>query len=182
MTGGTKDWRHALRLRGGQSETPEEDGENSKPVPMADPGYGEEKGPIPGVSSIMITLNDQLKQAVFDYNVSLADRLIGLGADVNHVENGTHATALITATFQNDRAMMTMLIGRGADVNLDDQMHMTPLHYGAAWGYWQACDILLTAGADPTIENLERVTAAQIARDRGHNTTAENIEKWIESR
>ena len=41
---------------------------------------------------------------------------------------------------------------------------------------------LMAGGADPTVENMEALTAAQLARKRGHTESAAVIDKWVDAR
>jgi len=41
---------------------------------------------------------------------------------------------------------------------------------------------LMAGGADPTADNMEALTAAQLARNRGHNESAAVIDKWVDAR
>ena len=52
---------------------------------------------------------------------------ISAGANVNAVERGTHATVLITASFQNDVEMVKALLRCGARTDVSDEMIMVPL-------------------------------------------------------
>jgi hypothetical protein len=55
-------------------------------------------------------------------------------------------------------------------------------HYAAAWGYEVVVEQLMAGGADPTADNMEALTAAQLARNRGHNESAAVIDKWVDAR
>jgi hypothetical protein len=100
------------------------------------------------------SLNSRLRDAAQDGNLTAVQDLIAQGARVNAVERTTHACALITASFQNDRDMARLLLRLGAKTNVQDEMMMTPLHYAAGWGYEEMTEILMGAGADPFVGNM----------------------------
>ncbi|GGE83663.1 ankyrin repeat protein [Priestia taiwanensis] len=71
--------------------------------------------------------------------------------DVNHVNN-LGWTALMEAVILNDgkekqQQVIQMLIDHGADVNIPDNEHVTPLQHAKAKGYKEIERILLRAGA-----------------------------------
>eukprot|EP00291_Cryptomonas_curvata_P003224 CAMPEP_0172204288 /NCGR_PEP_ID=MMETSP1050-20130122/31846_1 /TAXON_ID=233186 /ORGANISM="Cryptomonas curvata, Strain CCAP979/52" /LENGTH=178 /DNA_ID=CAMNT_0012882777 /DNA_START=62 /DNA_END=595 /DNA_ORIENTATION=- len=113
------------------------------------------------------SLNSRLRSAAQDGNLTAVQDLAAQGARVNALERTTHACALITASFQNDRDMARLLLGLGAKTNVQDEMMMTPLHYAAGWGYEEMTEILLGAGADPYIGNMENLTAKELAATGG---------------
>lgn len=108
------------------------------------------------VPSNQKSLNAQLRDAARDGNITDVQQLIERGARVNAVERGSHACALATAAFQNDRDLVRYLLSVGADPNIQDEHQMTPLHYAAGWGYAEVVDILMCAGANPEIGNMVR--------------------------
>ena len=56
---------------------------------------------------------------------------------------------LFTATYQDDAATITALLGAGADPNVKVKHGITPLHIAAKWGHTSAIDSLLAGGANP---------------------------------
>jgi ankyrin repeat protein len=69
------------------------------------------------------------------------------GADVNEADNFGH-TALILASYGNNKRIIDSLVGKGADVNAKDKLGYTPLHCAARTGQWQIAQILIENGAD----------------------------------
>jgi hypothetical protein len=104
--------------------------------------------------NISKSLNARLRHAAQDGNLTAVQDLVAQGARVNAVERTTHACALITSSFQNDRDMVRLLLRLGAKTDLQDEMMMTALHYAAGWGYEEMTEILMGAGADPFIGNM----------------------------
>jgi hypothetical protein len=149
------------------------------------------------------SLNSRLRSAAQDGNLTAVQDLVAQGARVNALERTTHACALITASFQNDRDLANLLLRLGAKTDVQDEMMMTPLHYAAGWGYEEMTEILLGAGADPYIGNMvctllyafmvllffsnfyvlkENLTAKELANNRGHVSCAELLQRWMDSR
>ena len=50
-----------------------------------------------------------------------------------------------------------MLIKEGADVNTQNAVGNTPLHYAIAYNMGSICEILIESGADETIKNNRRL-------------------------
>lgn len=145
--------RKALaQLRGGGPERYESD---PLEIPYEDPGKRK-------------SLNAQLRDAAKDGNLTAVKALVAQGARVNAVERGSHACALTTAAFQNDRDLVRLLLNLGADCNIQDEHRMTALHYAAGWGYDEMTEILLGAGADPWIGNMVSILAFNDHHSRAH--------------
>ena len=182
-------WRRCQRLRGGQGSGVEGEGGGGGGGggggPESDQAVsngGEDQRETRGENDIEVkTPEDQLRDAVKECNYTLVSSLIEAGANVNHAERGTHSTALIIASFQNDVEMIQLLLSRGAKPNVCDEMSFAPLHYAGAWGYERVIDILMSNGADPTIENMEGLTARKLAENRGHINAVEVLDKWLEA-
>jgi len=70
-----------------------------------------------------------------------------------------------------------MLIEAGADVNARQHGGWVPLHAAAANGDREMVDLLIARGADRAAMNDAGVSAAAIARDRGHAALADSLDR-----
>ena len=70
-----------------------------------------------------------------------------------------------------------MLIDAGADVNARQHGGWAPLHSAAANGDREMVELLIARGADRTAMNDAGVSAASIARERGHATLADFLDR-----
>jgi ankyrin repeat protein len=70
-----------------------------------------------------------------------------------------------------------VLIDAGADVNARQHGGWAPLHSAAANGDRDSVELLIARGADRKAANDAGVTAAAIARERGHAALADFLER-----
>ena len=70
-----------------------------------------------------------------------------------------------------------MLIEAGADVNARQHGGWVPLHAAAANGDREMVDLLIARGADRAAINDAGVSAAAIARERGHAALADTLDR-----
>jgi hypothetical protein len=68
-----------------------------------------------------------------------------------------------------------LLIGQGADVNMEQAGGYTPLHQAAAAGLAEVTEILLEAGANPACLCHQGKTPADYARERNHQGVLEQL-------
>jgi uncharacterized protein len=114
--------------------------------------------------------------------VDAAKRLLEAGADVNVKENFGGQTALMWAAAQGQADMVKLLASSGADVNARGVIRQwerkviteprpkdmnkggfTPLIYAAREGCVDCARHLIAAGADPDLEDPERITPLNMA-------------------
>jgi ankyrin repeat protein len=114
--------------------------------------------------------------------VEAARRLLDAGADVNARENWGGQTALMWAAAQGQADMVKLLASRGAEVNARGVVRQwerkviteprpkdlnkggfTPLLYAAREGCVDCARHLIAAGADPDLEDPERMTPLNLA-------------------
>jgi len=72
-------------------------------------------------------------------------------------------TALGVATRRSNLDAVRFLIGAGAQVDRSDRKGLTPLMYAALNGNVAAAAMLLQAGANPSLSNIDGVTAVAMA-------------------
>jgi uncharacterized protein len=114
--------------------------------------------------------------AIFFGHGALARWLIEKGADVNEpADNAQRVAPLHAAAAVRDHETMRVLLERGADPNVKQQMELTPLHGAASRGDIEMAKLLLENGADRNAHTSDGMTAADIARKYGQDAFAE----WI---
>jgi uncharacterized protein len=88
------------------------------------------------------------------------------GADVNEHANNKGVTPLEQAVLSNFPEVVTALLQSGADVNLPDEMGMTPILYAAMsdYGDTEVARRLIDAGAKLDWKNNDGLTARDAAR------------------
>jgi hypothetical protein len=82
--------------------------------------------------------------------------------------DSNHYTPLMTAAGRAHVGLVTLLLERGADVNVGSEYGTTALHEAAAKGHEEVVSILLSHGADPGREDNTGTTPLLIASGRGH--------------
>src|SRR5215831_480570 len=114
--------------------------------------------------------------------VEAAKRLLDAGADVNPHESWGGQSAIMWAAAQSQPEMIKLLASRGADVNARGVIHQwerkviteprpkdmnkggfTPLLYAAREGCVECAKNLIAAGADPDLDDPDRVTPINMA-------------------
>lgn len=95
--------------------------------------------------------------------------LVKLGADVNQA-NGNGSTALHEAAAKCDPkrvsdTIMTLLGCDGVTVNQTDRKGFTALHSAARFGKMDALTLLISLGADPTLQSVDGWTPRDVAEE-----------------
>lgn len=102
--------------------------------------------------------------------------LLDLGADVHQAAgNAAKVTALHAAVSANQPRMVSWLLDAGADPNARQQMDYTPLMGAAANARLDILELLLARGADPSLKTSDGKTAADLAREHGHDDIAARL-------
>lgn len=114
--------------------------------------------------------NTALQYAVTYGHADAVAMLLRRGASVNALDRDSRNCPLwLAINNQNDASVLTRLIGAGARVNeLTDASPGCPtaLHLAARDGFAGAVRVLLEAGADATVRNVDGKTPAELAADR----------------
>ena len=118
-----------------------------------------------------------LALAVFFRRPELFDLLLPLTRDVNaRAKNSQQVAALHAAAAVRDIGAIEKLLRAGADPNLPQQQGFVALHTAAMHGDAAMTGLLLLFGASPALPDANGKTAADHARDKGHDWLAKRIE------
>ncbi|EFA71580.1 Ankyrin [Raphidiopsis brookii D9] len=81
-------------------------------------------------------------------------------------------SALVKAIIGNHPETFQLLLTKGANVNLQDPVGITPLMYATKQGYIRAVDMLIKAGAKVNTRNHGGYTALMIAKSNNYAETS----------
>jgi ankyrin repeat protein len=99
-----------------------------------------------------------------------ARALIEAGADVSvRSENSFWVLPLHSAASGGHAEIVEILLASGAESDPRQRHGWTPLHAAAQNGDLRTLEALLAAGADPTLQNDDGRSAADLARSAGHD-------------
>lgn len=102
--------------------------------------------------------------------------LLDRGADPNQAaRNAAKVAALHAAVSSNQPEIVRWLLDAGADVNAQQQMDYTPLMGAAANARADIMELLLARGAERALKTTEGKTAADLAREHGHDAIATRL-------
>ena len=102
-----------------------------------------------------------LKKKFFDQ----AELLLNNGMDINF-KTKEGKTALIHFSEKGDKASFKFLVKHNADLNAQDNLGNSALHYAAKSGHVEIVAALLKKGAKTNIKNKKKLTPYNVARDR----------------
>jgi serine protease inhibitor len=75
---------------------------------------------------------------------------------------------LFTAVRKGNIEQVRLLISKGADVNIKNNVYCTPLHYAAEYGHLVVTELLIANGADINAQTMNNLTPLHMAARRGH--------------
>lgn len=128
-------------------------------------------GAVAGDGFPVLGLACYLRQA------DVARLLLDRGADPNQAAaNAAKVAPLHAAVAADAPAIAAMLLDAGADIDARQQMDYTPLMGAAANARLALLDLLLARGADPSLRTADGKSAADLARDHGHEEVAARLE------
>lgn len=107
-----------------------------------------------------------LMAAVENGNMPIVNLLLERGAKLDHV--GPSGTALHRAVITKRLDMLEHLLNKGANPNLFDSSHDTPLALAAKNGFLEGAKLLLDRGCDPGHKDIKGLIALDHAKDQGH--------------
>lgn len=120
-----------------------------------------------------------------DRRLEFVQLLLDRGADVNAIDASGTWSALMMATNNSHEpssmplSVIELLITSGATINLQTgDMRFTPLMFAARNNREDIVTCLLANGADKTLQNKAHKTAADLAREEGHEELADLIEAY----
>lgn len=123
----------------------------------------ESRGTKPNLAPIDV---DALVQAMYSDNIDDLRKLLG-ERSVNARDAVGCCTALHVAAHCSCLPAAEALLGRGADVNVQDAWDETPLHFAARAGHVDLCALLVQHGADVNAGNAEDRTPLLAAAEAG---------------
>ncbi len=127
-----------------------------------------------------------LFMSAFNVDLPSVRRLLAEGASP-HMQGRLGQGALhlmaskVAADVEGSLEIATMLLETGVDVDELDRSQYTPLMYAAKNNNQGLVELLLEAGADPSVRGYENLTAEQIALKSGHNETAKLLKDAMRS-
>jgi ankyrin repeat protein len=122
-------------------------------------------------SGFAITL---LNVASMSCPVEVIEAIINRGVDINGFSSG-RKTALMSALNQEKWDNATLLLSRGADVNVSDMFGISTLHFAVmANAPVDIIKLIIKGGADPTVVDGNNCTALEVAKKI--NNSLESVE------
>lgn len=94
--------------------------------------------------------------------------LLLAGSDVNHQNENGKKTALMYASKNNQKEIVTLLLSFGADPNIQDDQGRTSLMIACSNGYYEIAKSLLDAGAAIDLSDNRGNTALMYATHTNH--------------
>lgn len=107
-----------------------------------------------------------LMAAVENGDLPIVNLLLERGAKLDHVSPG--GTALHRAVITKRLNMLEHLLNKGANPNLFDNTHDTPLALAAKNGFLEGAKLLLDRGCDPNHKDMKGLIALDHAKQQGH--------------
>ena len=116
--------------------------------------------------------------AAFFKRPAVVNELLAAGADPRAASRNPMRVAPLHSAVADgcDFAIVRALVEAGGDVNAKQRHGWTPLHGAAFEGDAETVRFLLAHGADPKATNDPGKTAADVARERGHEEVARLLE------
>ncbi|MCK9283496.1 MAG: ankyrin repeat domain-containing protein [Rhodocyclaceae bacterium] len=115
--------------------------------------------------------DDALMLAAYRGDLENVKKLVAAGADVHPAG----WTPLLYAAFQGKAAVVRYLLENGAQVDAPAPNGQTALMLATLGNYVDVVDVLMAAGADMAIVDLQGQSAAEVAHRAGNNRLADHI-------
>lgn len=107
--------------------------------------------------------------AAYHGHLDMVEALIGAGANACLADQNQGNTAQMGVAFRGGDAIAARLLKAGCDVNIRNRAGQTALMMATLFDRAVQVDLLLAAGADPTLADAQGRTAAAIATAQGHD-------------
>ena len=114
-----------------------------------------------------------LHLAAFNRKLEAVQMLLGHNTDINSLDEcgKTPLHESVSKSFFPEGEVanvVRVLLQRGADPNMRDLEHSTPLHAASSWGWLEVTRLLLRHGANINEKDEEGMTPFQLASSKGH--------------
>ncbi len=117
-----------------------------------------------------------LMLAAFNGHTETLQVLLNAGADVT-LRDSSGRTPLMFASTGPFPSAVRLLLKNGSEVNAVDSLeHFSALMFAAGEGLSPIVELLLEAGADPTLKDVDGDTAANFARLRSFTALADQLD------
>lgn len=123
--------------------------------------------------------NTPLIHAAWESHTDIAELLLKKNSSGIDHENIDGHTALQLAARNGDLATAKLLINYGANVNVQDGAHRSPLISAASHGHNAMVHLLLENGADITHKDFQEKTAMDSALKGNHGEIVTTLKLWI---
>jgi ankyrin repeat protein len=110
-----------------------------------------------------------LGHAANNGQLRVAQFLLDSGAEVNRSRDFNSWPPLLIAAANGHKAMVELLLAKGADVNSRDSSGQTALHLAAENGFQSVAEALLANKADVNARDKNQVTPLHLAARKGHS-------------
>ncbi len=116
--------------------------------------------------------------AVYFGHLEIARMLVNAGGDVNAPSRNAFRVAPLHSAVESGKLeLLELLLAHGAAPDCTEFLEATPLHSAAARGSREMARKLLAAGANPALRTKDGKTAADLAREHGHQELAAELEE-----
>ncbi len=119
-----------------------------------------------------------LMKAALNGHVEAVRRLLDKGARVELVDKGGYSAMMLAASNGHDE-VVRLLLDRGAEINRVELTEgFSALIWAAREGRASTVKLLLRRGANPGLRDAEGKTAAERAREQGHEAIARMLDEY----
>lgn len=120
--------------------------------------------------------------AVENDQLDIVRKLLEHGADVNITETHGFSVMVLASTYGICKETFQLLVFYGINLYHMDKWHRTALHHMAHHGKYQMTKMLLDMDVETTIKDINGQTAADIAKNKGHEHIVKIIQEHEKSR